>query len=169
MPQPNTNTAGGFTLVETVLAIGIVAAVCIPLVTLMVMGSEAQREARHKVVYAQIIDQVTREISQSNFSEIPDPYPSMAFDQDGVRLDDPSLPDRFYRARVRIEPDASLPGGAPPSGNLTRVIVEIVWDPLASMNSNTGSTEARLFATEADGTFQNPEARRFPILISRND
>ena len=155
---------GAFTLVETVLAIGIIAVIAIPTFALMAVGSNLNLESQQAVFMSQISDQIGREVTQADFSDLPDPYPLFIFDSAGIRLTDPDSPDRFYIARVTVDKSASLPGSPMPSGNLARVVIDIVPD-----RSGSGAPAADLFATDADGNRTAPEAIRHSLLISRND
>ena len=157
-------TASAFTLVEVTIAVGIIAVVAIPAFALLAVGSDLNQDSQRKVFVSQITDQVSREVGQTPFSELPDSFPLFVFDAGGVRLSDPSDPERLYVARVTVDKEATLPGVAAHPGSLARIIVDVAPD-----RSRASSPPDDLFSQDENGKFKSSEARRHFIYISRND
>ena len=64
---------GGFTLIETALALGIVAFALVPIVGLLPIGLSLSRSASDLTISAQIAQRLKGMIAQSNFSDISAP------------------------------------------------------------------------------------------------
>ena len=122
-----------FTLVEVVLALGIVAFAVIPAVVLLPVGLNVHRSAINLTVGSQIVQRVTADLEQANFASLC-PVPGTASapsvttlmryfdDQGGELLTATGQPDvnsfnRIYDVKVIVTSPGSLPGlpGAPPS------------------------------------------------------
>ena len=149
---------------EITIAVGIIAVVAIPAFALLAVGSDLNKDSQRKVFISQIIDQVSREIGQTPYSEIPDSYPLFLFDAGGVRLADPTDPERLYVARVTVDKQATLPGEAAAPGSLARITIDVAPD-----RSQASAPPDDLFALDTDGKFRSKEARRYSIYVSRND
>ena len=153
-----------FTLVEITISVGIIAAVSIPAFGLLAIGTDLNQDSQRKVFVSQIIDQVSRDVGQTPYSEIPDSYPLFIFDAGGIRLSDPDDPERLYVARVTVDKNATLPGNASAPGSLARITIDVAPD-----RSQTNSPPDDLFAVDEEGKFKSKEARRHSIYVSRND
>ena len=153
-----------FTLVEITIAVGIIAVVSIPAFALLAIGTDLNQDSQRKVFVSQIIDQVSREVGQTPYSEIPDSYPLFIFDAGGIRLSDPADPERLYIARVTIDKSATLPGNAAAPGSLARITIDVAPD-----RSQADSPPEDLFSLDEEGGFKSREARRHSIYVSRND
>ena len=97
----------GFTLVETVLALGIVATVMVTLMALLPTGMDIMKEAGTNTVGARIANQLVSEIQLSDYEKIQQwNGKEYYFDDMGTELtknDQESKNRRIYTARIEVD------------------------------------------------------------------
>lgn len=119
----------GFTLVETVLALGIVATVMVTLMALLPTGMDIMKEAGTNTVGARIANQLVSEIQLSDYEKIQQ-YNGKEyyFDDMGTQLtknDQESKNRRIYTAKIEVdEKNPELPGKKE-NKYLRRVVVKV--------------------------------------------
>ena len=119
----------GFTLVETVLALGIVATVMVTLMALLPTGMDIMKEAGTNTVGARIANQLVSEIQLSDYEKIQQwNGKEYYFDDMGTQLiknDEESKFRRIYTARIEVdEKNPELPGKKE-NKYLRRVVVKV--------------------------------------------
>ncbi|MCH2061546.1 MAG: Verru_Chthon cassette protein B [Verrucomicrobiales bacterium] len=119
----------GFTLIETVLAIGIVATVLIALLGLLPTGSDILSEAGRSTVGARIAQQLIGEVQLAEYDDIDKFNNQQRFYNDmGTELR--SGGDQVvYTARIEIESGNPPIPGAKESEYLRRVIIKVSNNP----------------------------------------
>ena len=123
------NLHKGFTLVETVLALGIVATVMVTLMALLPTGMDIMKEAGTNTVGARIANQLVSEIQLSDYEKIQQwNGKEYYFDDMGTQLtkdDQESKNRRIYTARIEVdETNPELPGKNE-NKYLRRVVVKV--------------------------------------------
>ncbi len=118
-----------FTLVETVLALGIVATVMVTLMALLPTGMDIMKEAGTNTVGARIANQLVSEIQLSDYEKIQQwNGKEYYFDDMGTQLiknDQESKNRRIYTARIEVdEKNPELPGKKE-NKYLRRVVVKV--------------------------------------------
>ncbi|MFP6873050.1 MAG: Verru_Chthon cassette protein B [Verrucomicrobiales bacterium] len=115
-----------FTLIETVLAIGIVATVLIALLGLLPSGSKILGEAGRATVGARIAQQLIGEVQLAEFEDIDQLFTKERYYNDmGTELSGIGTLQTVYTARVEIERGNPEIPGAKESKYLRRVIVKV--------------------------------------------
>ena len=133
--QPNQNHGippadRGFTLIETVLAIGIVATVLIALLGLLPTGSDILGEAGRGTVGARIAQQLIGEVQLAEFEDIDQFNNKKRYYNDmGTEVLTEEHPDRVYTARIEVESGNPPIPGAKESEYLRRVIIKVSNNP----------------------------------------
>jgi len=123
------NCSAAFSLVETVLAIGVVSFALLAVLGVMSTGSSSLRRAVDSTVYSQIVQSVLASAKQSDFSGLTNSAPVgwngrlLYFDDRGVMLDGAS--NALYRATVSILSPAALPGTSSNYSDLAQISVRI--------------------------------------------
>ena len=118
----------GFTLIETVLAIGIVATVLIALLGLLPTGSKILGEAGRGTVGARIAQQLIGEVQQAEFADIDTFNNKQRYYNDmGTELK--SVGGHVYTARIEVESGNPPIPGAKESEYRRRVIIKVSNDP----------------------------------------
>lgn len=106
---------GGFTLIETILAIGIVAFAMLPILGLVPVGLNNLREAISFTAESQIIQSLSNDILLTDYDLVVARYGGGAdvhyYDDEGGQLLGPDAPGRVYTARVTLK-DVSAPADA---------------------------------------------------------
>lgn len=116
----------GFTLVETVIAIGIVSTVMVALLGLMPEGMSMVSQAGQKTVGVRISSQIISEIQQQPFDALADfNNKKFYFDDQGTQLDEAGDPFRVYTAKVEVDPSPQELPGCDPTSLLRRVVVKV--------------------------------------------
>jgi uncharacterized protein (TIGR02598 family) len=147
----------GFSLVEVVLALGIITFAFVPLLGMLPLGLDFSRQAIDTTVAAQIAQQLTTEAQQTDFSRLPelatasvaDPF---YFDDQGNKTAD--IPGAIYKAVYDISPSTELPDNVS-TGKLATVTICIL------------NTKANRTSQEAD-LIKNPDSRKIIALIPDN-
>jgi len=148
----------GFTLVEVVLAIGIIAFAFVPLVALLPIGLGVSRQAIDTTVQAQIAQQLITEAQQTDFSlltnlqndSVNKPY---YFDDQGNKSSASATP--IYKAIIGVQTSTVLPSSPVPTNKLATVTICIL-----SLTANQTSRETDLT--------KNPDAKKYTVLIPDN-
>ena len=120
---------GGFTLIETVLAIGIVATVLIALIGLLPTGSDILSEAGRSTVGARIAQQLIGEVQLAEYDDV-DSFNGQQryYDDMGTELKSQTA-QVVYTARVEVESGNPPIPGAKESEYLRRVIIKVSNSP----------------------------------------
>jgi len=107
----NRRRNSGFSLVEVVLAVGVVAFAFIPLLGLVPMGLNASRQAIDTTVEAQIVQQMTGQAQQTDFSQLANLAGTTVtcFDANGNVT---TASSAIYKASFSTPVNAVLPGGS---------------------------------------------------------
>jgi uncharacterized protein (TIGR02598 family) len=148
---------GGFSLVEVVIAIGVIAFAFIPMVGMLPMGLDLSRQAIDTTVQAQIVQQLTTEVLQTDFSRLDDLASSSAanpyyFDDQGNPVTDPS--NAIYEAVFGISTSTTLPDSVP-------------TQKLATVTLCVLNTKSNRQSKEQDLT-KNPDSKKIPFLVPDN-
>ena len=129
--KPHLLRRAGFTLVETVLAIGIVATVMVALLGLLPSGVDIMSEAGRETVGARIAQQIISEVQLSEFDEVDQFNGEERFYDDmGTEVDNFKHPRRVYTARVEVASDKPSVPGSVESEFLRSVVVKISDRPI---------------------------------------
>jgi len=145
-----------FTLIETTMAIGIVAFALIGVLGLMPAGMVTFQKAMDTSMSSHIVQQVVTDLQQGSFDALTQQQPFRYFDDQGNRLSGATDAALYYVNTV-VQSPAALPGG--PSSNLASVTVEIVKNPSHRALQRDSATQA-VVATP------NLAVSRFPVFIS---
>jgi len=148
---------GGFSLVEVILAIGVIAFAFIPMVGMLPMGLDLSRQAIDTTVQAQIVQQLTTEVQQTDFSRLADlasastasPY---YFDDQGNQVTDPN--NAIYQAVFAISTSTTLPDS-------------IATQKLATVTLCVLNTKSNRHSKEQDLT-KNPDSKKITFLVPDN-
>jgi len=119
---PHPRRLAAFSLIEVILAIGIVALAFIPLLGLLPTGLQSFRSAVDQTVASQIAQKIAGEAQQSDFENITGPGPERYFDGEAVELGDGGKASSLYTARMAVLEDPSQP-------HLKRILVQIARNP----------------------------------------
>lgn len=102
----------GFTLIETVLAVGIVAFTFVGIAGLLPCGMQTFRRAMDNTMQAQMTQNIVAQASQVSFSNLSQfDGRDMIFDDNGDLVDSTN-PQRTYRARVQITSQMDVPASS---------------------------------------------------------
>jgi uncharacterized protein (TIGR02598 family) len=148
-----------FTLIETVMAIGIISFALIGILGLMPAGMVTFQRAMDTSMSSHIVQQVVSNLQQGSFSDLSQQQPILYFDDQGNRLTGASESgvQALYYVNTVVQTPAALPGG--PSSSLASVTVEIVKNP-------SHRDLPRDPGTLAVVNSPNLSVSRFPVLIS---
>ena len=152
--RPSSLRIAGFSLVELVLAIGIVSFAFVSILSLIPMGMTAFQQAIDTTVGSQIVRRLINEAQQTDYATlVATPTSEHYFDDQGNEV--PNMAASIYTADVTVTAPTSLPNTATPdSTNLATVVVKLA--------NNPGHR-----ATPFDGT--NPISyATYTALIARN-
>ena len=138
---------GAFSLIETVIAVAIVATVMISLLAMLPLGIDSLSEAKETDIQARIMQSIISEVQMTGWTidesfeaNLRDKFPTQVryFDDEGNEVDSGSHPRRIYAARVRMERRGrELPGDGTHINEsaenpfLRTVVVEITGIPSA--------------------------------------
>jgi uncharacterized protein (TIGR02598 family) len=118
----------GFSLVEVVLAIGIVAFAAAPMFAFLPLGLTTFRQSAETSVGSQIVEQIINDAQQTDFNTLLTSGTSMYFDDQGNKLS--SAVGSVYTAQVTVSPQTDLPNSlAIVSSNLATVSVRLATNP----------------------------------------
>lgn len=155
-----------FTLVEVVLALGVVAFAFVPIIGLLPVGLDMSRKAIDATVEAQIAQELTTQAQQTDFSVLisgsastnfagGSPSPSY-FDNLGNATTATSQTGAVYEAGIIVTGSTSLPG----SPNITTQRLATVTIYILDITSGRTSQTA-------DPT-KNRDWKMFPVLVPDN-
>lgn len=145
--------AGGFTLTEVVLALGIISFAFVPLLGLLPLGLDTSRQAIDATIEAQIVQSLGGKAQQTDFSNLnalTNSNPSY-FDYQGGKTSEGSA---IYKVSFDVTNATELPN----SGST---------DKLATVTICILNTRSRSFSQEPD-PLKNAASKKFPLLISDN-
>ena len=123
------STGRGFTLIETVLAIGIVATVLVALLGLLPTGSQILSEAGRGTVGARIAQQLIGEVQLAEYDDIDQFNNKTRYYNDMGTAVSPADSTRVYTARIEVESGNPPIPGAKESEYLRRVIIKVSNNP----------------------------------------
>ena len=126
----------GFTLVETALALGIIAFAMVPLVGMLPLGMRISRSATDAMLSAQIAQRLAGMIQQADYSSLSADN-SIAkvyyyFDSDGqpIKQTGSTAPaSAIYAASILLPSSNALTASLVDSTNVTTLSIQIVNDP----------------------------------------
>jgi len=129
-----------FSLVETTLAIGVVAFALVAMLGLLPVGLTSFREAMDASTSSRIIQRVSADLRQG--SSVQTQQPILYFDEQGDETTAGASDGKkaLYHVNTVVQPATSLPGGG--SSSLTTVTVEIVKNPKSEAVPRDPSTLA---------------------------
>lgn len=155
----------GFTLVEVIISIGIIASVSIPMVALMALGLENMKESRSDLVRTRIERHLATSMNQSdwgNTNSLEDFQGSYwYYDQQGTSLEDEADERLVFVARVGVdvdesgsssEPGLQLPGAPSKNKEMRRVTVTVSDRPRIAdpFDSPSGTSDFSFIVTRTD-------------------
>lgn len=141
MPHPNTTKpklptllrrfrrVRGFSLVEVVLAIGVVALAFIPIFSLLPAGLTTFRQAIDNSLGSQIVQRLVGDAQQTDYATlIATATYQRYFDEQGNEVT--SDKDYLYTAEISVNALTELPNASvPPTGSLTTVTIKLANNP----------------------------------------
>ncbi len=147
----------GFSLVEVVIAIGVIAFAFIPMVGMLPMGLNLSKQAIDTTVEAQIAQQLTTQVQQTDFSRLDElatastATPSY-FDDQGNKVTDPA--NAIYQAIFAISTSTTLPNA-------------VATQKLATVTLCVLNTKSNRTSQEQDLT-KNPNSKKITLLVPDN-
>jgi uncharacterized protein (TIGR02598 family) len=127
--QNSRSKRGAFTLIETVIAIGIVSTVMVALMGLIPVGMKMMKEAGVNTVGAGIANKLLGEVQLAEFDDIQQYNGKIYwFDDMGTKLkasDEESKVNRIYTAKVEVDEENPQIPGAQTNKFLKRVVVKV--------------------------------------------
>jgi len=142
---PLRSSGRGFTLIEVVITMGLIATALLPLIALMALATDSQREANEESIAMMISQSIFADLRKSsekmgvlvrkssNYPEIPGASPDADYDQIPTGSN--------YYVVYGMDPDWASFGGA--SGtNVDRGAKPLRKSSLGEFNSGTGSGDA---------------------------
>jgi len=125
-------TAAGFSMVELVLSLGVLAFAFVSLLALLPAGMSTFRKAVDASVTSQISQRIVNEIQESDFSTYLKKYANAQqtpryFDDQGNEL--PDKTNALYWVNVKLATSPTLPGATVSNENLATVTVQIANNP----------------------------------------
>lgn len=119
----------GFSLVEVVLAIGVIALAFIPIFSLLPAGLTTFRQAIDNSVGSQIVQRLVGEAQQTDYPTlIATTTYQRYFDEQGNEV--ASDKDYIYTAEISVNSQTELPNASvPPTGSLTTVTIKLANNP----------------------------------------
>ena len=128
-PIINKPKTRGFTLVETVLALGIVATVMVTLMALLPTGMDIMKEAGTNTVGARIANQLVSKLQLSDYDKIQQWHDEERYYDDmGTEVfksDDDFKMRRIYTAKVEVDEESPELPGKNKNDYLRRVVVKV--------------------------------------------
>lgn len=149
--------AAGFSLVEVVIAIGVIAFAFIPMMGMLPTGLNLSRQAIDTTVEAQIAQQLTAEVLQTDFSRLDELASSSVtnpfyFDDQGNKVTDPA--SAIYQAIFAISMSTTLPNA-------------VATQKLATVTLCVLNTKSNRTSQEQDLT-KNPDSKKITLLVPDN-
>jgi uncharacterized protein (TIGR02598 family) len=143
--QPRRFSRAGFSLVEVVLAVGIMALGVVTILGLLPHGLEISRQTANELAESRIIDSIVSDYQAMTWTEFNTAADATAanrfYDDQGLSIDngdaDAMATDLTYVVKVEIpEPNVVLPSDAnlPPNQNLRRLTIKVVAVPEQNFN-----------------------------------
>jgi uncharacterized protein (TIGR02598 family) len=118
--------APGFSLVETVIALGIMGLAITALLGLIPHGIEMSRKAGQASAMARIVDTISTRLANMPFSALtPGATQRLVFDDQGVQLEAGKSEDAVYVVEVQLAATTQLPGAVIAQKGLATAIVNI--------------------------------------------
>lgn len=130
MPQSLANRA--FSLVETVIAVGITALIVLGLLGMLPSGLENLRQSGYRVAAARIVQSIHADYQMKDWKDVISTTKATTdyyFDDRGTRLFTATDPLKSYVARASVENSPILPGAAATNPHLRKVIIRISDKP----------------------------------------
>ena len=149
--------AQAFTLVEVVIALGIIAFAFVPVIGLLPVGLDMSRQAMDATICAQIAQQLTSEVQQTDFTDIASlanvtPY---WFDDQGKMVAG-GAGGAIYTAAFTVSPTTKLPdSNTINTGKLATVAICV-------LNTKAGRTDHQNDPTASR------DSRKFIVLVPDN-
>jgi len=125
--QRKTRKNLGFSLVEIVVAVAIVATVMVALMGMIPTGLNTVKQAAHTMSEIRIAQQILGEVQMTEWKELRDwetegPY---YYDREGNKLETAEDPARLYTCVVELENAPTLPGSRHRNEYLQRIVVKV--------------------------------------------
>jgi uncharacterized protein (TIGR02598 family) len=114
-----------FSLVETVIAIGVVAFALIPMMSLLPIGLNTHRHTMDMTAGTRIGQLIAGEISAADAPPSADERYFDVLGQEVSSLDSMAV----YFVNIVPQPSATLPGDSTSDRKLTRVVVQVCYNP----------------------------------------
>jgi uncharacterized protein (TIGR02598 family) len=136
-PFPHQPLRKAFTLVETTIAMGIVAFAMVPILGLVPMGLSTFRNAISVTAEAQIVQGLSNEILLTDYELVASKYASEQFSyysDEGEPLDSATAAGALYQASVVLQ-DVSAPAGSgvtPVASKCALIEISRIADPSRS-------------------------------------
>ncbi len=117
-----------FTLIEVVLALGVVSTALVSLLGLMALAFTMLRESIRTTTYTQIVQSLASEVAMQDFSEIDTYYAGVGhlryYDDEGQT--EKSAAKAIYKAELSVK-DAMVPGqtDTKPDPDAKKIVIEI--------------------------------------------
>jgi uncharacterized protein (TIGR02598 family) len=123
--------SAGFSLVEVVIAIGILSFAMVPLLGMLPTGLNTFRNSIDRSVSTQIAQQILNEARQTDFTNLSSLQGNRYFTEEGDPTTETS-PNRIYLARTDIITQVAVPGDGTPFSNasLAKVRVQVANSPV---------------------------------------
>jgi uncharacterized protein (TIGR02598 family) len=156
----------GFSLVEVVIAMGIVVFAFIPLLGLIPMGLNTSRQAVDTTVEAQIVQQMTSQVQQTAFSSLTglNNEGLLYFDANGNTIS--SASGAVYKACFSVTTSASnssLPNGTVlPGGSTTQALTTVTVYVLSTR------TPGGMTAQTLQDLTGNSATKKYFVLVANN-
>ena len=123
---PPKRAQSAFSLIEIVVAVGIVATVMVALLGMIPTGLNTVNRAADTMAEIRIAQQILGEIQVSDFNSIEEWASSdIYYDRDGIQLEDNDPLLQKYTARVEIENGVTLPNKIKENDYCKRITVKI--------------------------------------------
>ncbi len=140
-----TSGKAAFSLIEVVLALGIVAVTFVPVAGLLPLGLQSYHDANDNTIKAEIFQRIVNELQQTDFASLtssPNP-PYRYFDYQGNEVT--ASEQYIYQVNTRIGSTTDLPEGAQPAvnnPNLAIATIQVANNPghaVITQQPGTGS------------------------------
>lgn len=142
-PGTRTHHRKGFSLVEVVMALGIISFAFISLLGMLPLGLGTFRSAMDTSLSSHILQQISSQVQATDFDDLAElADTSFAFDDQGNKVSD-SSPSTIYNVRIVLVQSGSqtqteLPGAI--SANLATLSVQIASNPGRQTLTSDAST-----------------------------
>jgi len=134
--------AGGFSLIEVALAVGVVAFAFVSLMGLLPVGLQVFRNTIDASVRSQIVQHVTTDALQTNFDVLTSSSNALTnvyFDDQGNEV---AQTGSIYSVQVQVTPSTALPSPSSSGTNsdLATLLIQIADNPAQVANPFSGSS-----------------------------